>query len=128
MDSINQLIDTENVLIAYIETALWSSCDDEDEPMNRNHTNKDIHPDTLSRMRRDVTEFVNANYTDLASWVGCTSAEQQSGHDLWLTRNGHGAGFWEDEWDGPGSILTRAAEAMGTFDLYIGDDGKIHGI
>lgn len=21
-----------------------------------------------------------------------------AGHDLWLTRNGHGAGFWDGDW------------------------------
>ena len=48
--------------------------------------------------------------------------------DLWLTRNRHGAGFWEcDHCDeAQGEALTNASEALGDFELYIGDDGKIY--
>ena len=50
------------------------------------------------------------------------------GHDLWLTRNGHGAGFWDGDYaDDVGEALTKISEAMGEIDLYVGDDGKIYG-
>jgi len=44
-----------------------------------------------------------------------------------MTRNGHGAGFWDGDWPDDGDRLTKASEAYGTFDLYVGDDGEIHG-
>lgn len=48
------------------------------------------------------------------------------GHDFWLSRNGHGAGFFdrgnEDVWD----ELQDAAKKFKEVDLYLGDDGKIH--
>jgi hypothetical protein len=50
------------------------------------------------------------------------------GHDFWLTRNGHGAGFWDGDWPKEaGDRLTKACEEFGEFDLYIGDDGMIYG-
>lgn len=50
-----------------------------------------------------------------------------AGHDFWLTRNGHGAGFWDGDWPEPhASILTEASKTFGETDLYIGDDGKVH--
>ena len=46
----------------------------------------------------------------------------------WLTRNGHGAGFWDGDWPEPvASRLTKSAKRFGSFDLYVGDDGKVHG-
>lgn len=43
---------------------------------------------------------------------------EQLGHDLWLTRNGHGVGFWDRGLGELGSDLTKAASAMGEQWLY----------
>jgi hypothetical protein len=60
------------------------------------------------------------------------------GHDLWLTRNKHGAGFWDrDELDyteedrqedGPtlGECLTACADKMGECYAHAGDDGLVY--
>ncbi|QNP78372.1 hypothetical protein [Agrobacterium tumefaciens] len=50
-----------------------------------------------------------------------------AGHDFWLTRCGHGAGFWDGDWPEPAaSVLTTASEEFGNVDLYVGDDGQIY--
>lgn len=49
-----------------------------------------------------------------------------AGHDFWLTRCGHGAGFLDGDWPEPhASALDEAAKAFGNVDLYVGDDGRI---
>lgn len=49
------------------------------------------------------------------------------GRDFYLTRNRHGAGFWDGRWIAPDcSHLTRWAHTYGTFQLYRGDDGAIY--
>ncbi|OQM74930.1 hypothetical protein [Manganibacter manganicus] len=49
-----------------------------------------------------------------------------AGHDFWLTRCRHGAGFWDGDWPEPAAtILDNAAKAFGNADLYIGDGGKV---
>lgn len=54
----------------------------------------------------------------------------QVAHDLWLTRNGHGAGFWDDpEYYGGqenADMLSKIATEMGEQHAYVGDDGKIY--
>jgi hypothetical protein len=51
----------------------------------------------------------------------------QGGYDLYVTRVGHGVGFWEDEWScAGGAALDACAEKMGNVDFYCGDDGKIY--
>lgn len=62
--------------------------------------------------------------------LDCTGASpQQIGHDLWLTRNGHGAGFWDRE-DLYGPItsehLTAYAEAIGERYAWLGEDNLIY--
>ena len=46
--------------------------------------------------------------------------------DFVLTRNGHGAGFWDRGIGEDGQELTRMAKAYGTVGLYRGDGGKLH--
>jgi hypothetical protein len=44
-----------------------------------------------------------------------------------LTRNGHGAGFWDGDWPQTvGQRLTKAAKIYGSVDLVIGKDGLIY--
>lgn len=52
--------------------------------------------------------------------------EWQAGVDFWLTRNGHGAGFWDRGLGDVGNELTEAARASGARDAYLGDDGEVH--
>lgn len=122
------VIDFGEVLSAYVECALWSSTDDDDCPLDANYSIDDIHPDTLHEMRQDVEKFVHENAADLALWGD--DAAQQAGHDFWLTRNGHGCGFWEPEWvelDSEASQrLDDAAKRFGECNLYVGDDGLIY--
>lgn len=116
--------------LAYIECALWSSCDEGGTPLDRGYDVSDIHPDTLAAMAKDCADFLEMESRDgrtAAEMVPCNS---RGGHDFWLTRNGHGAGFWDrpdvygkDE----AEELSSLARGMGSVDLYVGDDGMIHG-
>ncbi|MDH1266753.1 hypothetical protein N5C81_03870 [Rhizobium pusense] len=50
-----------------------------------------------------------------------------AGHDFWLTRCDHGAGFWDGDWPEPAaSALTEASKEFGNIDLYVGDGGQIY--
>lgn len=43
---------------------------------------------------------------------------EQAGRDFWLTRNGHGAGFWDGDWPWAGDRLSRIANGYGEVDLF----------
>jgi len=120
------------MLAAYIEAALWSSTDFNDltfdtsrsdgPPLDKNYSADDIAPETAKRMAADVEAFWSANADDIGTEY------ERAGHDLWLTRNHHGAGFWDGDWaEDVGRRLTEAAHKIGEFNLYVGDDKKIHG-
>ncbi len=113
----------EEFFDAYVGAALWSSTGDDARPLDENHDASDIAPDTLTKMRADCDAFYAATEDTLAD---CEDFAQ-AGHDFWLTRCGHGAGFWDGDWpDKQGAKLTKAAKRFGNVDLYIGDDGLIH--
>jgi hypothetical protein len=113
----------------YITAALWSSNDDEDVPLDSNYCRDDIDPETLQKMIEDCGEFIAANshllLDENCHYVGCSMMEY-AGHDFWLTRNGHGCGFWDGDWENTaGEKLTEASKKFREFDLCVGDDGKI---
>lgn len=111
-------------VVAYLEAALWSSTDDEGEPLDSGRDFDDIAPTAKRAAMRDCLNFIDANDVLLA---GAGDAGQ-NGHDYWLTRNQHGAGFW-DRGYAPrvAKALTDAAHADGSLDLYVGDDDKVYG-
>jgi hypothetical protein len=46
----------------------------------------------------------------------------RAGHDFWLTRNGHGAGFWDGDWPVYGDLFTKIAKGYGEVDAHYGSD------
>lgn len=137
----------DEFLEAYIEAALWSSTDDPDdgggEPLDKNYNVNVIAPETLARMRADCVAFLAHKLGgrliaiaerleaegrwSLPAGASC-SVMAYAGHDLWLTRNGHGAGFWDGDWPrGIADGLDKLAKRFGPYNLYVGDDELIHG-
>lgn len=109
-------------LKSYIETALWSSTDGDGTPLDRNYTVADIAPDALALMTADCERF-QSEYAELLEKASLGSS---AGHNFWLTRNRHGAGFWDLGLGAIGDQLTEAANLEGSCDLYVGDDGMIY--
>lgn len=115
----------------YFEAALFSSTDDKDRPLDANYGIADFAPETVQKMVADCEKF-QAECGDLLTdenltFRGRYDAQQRGGHDFWLTREHHGAGFWDGDWKPEaGAKLTEAARKFGPFELYVGDDGKIH--
>lgn len=117
---------------AYVIAALWSSTDGE-KALDKDYGANDIHSDTLAKMVADCDRFLAENadlITDdnlLKSLRGNTT-DEYAGRDFWFTRNGHGCGFWDGDWEeDAGEKLTAASKAFSEFFLYVGDDGLIYG-
>jgi len=115
--------DLRHMIQAYSECALWASTDDAGAPLDRDYLVSEIAPETRDQMAEDCREFA----TDLPVGTMALWSAEQLGHDFWLTRNRHGAGFWDRGHGTLGQMLTARAHGHGSFDLYVGDDGQIHG-
>ena len=113
---------------AYIECALWSSTDDKGNNLDADHSVEDIAADTLTQMEADCKDFQQANTAliEEAKTIRTTYDDAHAGHDFWLSRNGHGAGFFDRGLAAAGDDLQLAAKVYGSQDLCIGDDGMIH--
>lgn len=122
---------------SYLETALWSSTDENDEPFDRNYGISDFSNSARKQARAEVEAFLHQIeeavlvFEDKAEETGkaLDFDDTDIGHDFWLTRNGHGAGFW----DRPkkygadlAEILSEYAAGAGERDLYVGDDGTLY--
>jgi hypothetical protein len=105
----------------YLETALWSSTDDDGDPFDREYGPEDFAPEAITQAAEDCAGFRAAQADDLAE-----IEDTQAAHDFWLTRNRHGAGFWDRGLGEIGRRLTDAAHAYGSCDVYLGDDGRLY--
>jgi hypothetical protein len=116
----------EQFVAHYIECALWSSNDESDErggkPLDENYGPDDLAPEARAGMERECASFIAASGVEGSdNWNA-----EQAGHDFWLTRNGHGAGFWDRGHGAEGDALSKVAKSYGSSDLYIGDDGLLY--
>ena len=111
---------SETLLNQYLHTALWSSDDDQDAPLDTDFDIEDISDSLRESSKVDLTSFLKSA-GDLLS-----DTDINTGHDFWLTRCGHGAGFWDGDYDN-GDKLTELCKPYRNIDLYIGADGLIYG-
>lgn len=104
----------------YFEAALWSSLDDNDRPMDEKYSGSDLSVKAIKSMIQDCKEFQQENASLLAqAYEDPGYDEERAGFDFWLTRNRHGAGFWDRGLPYQvGRALTDAAHAYGSSDLY----------
>jgi hypothetical protein len=104
---------------AYLECALWTS---DPEPGSGEWSEHDawtidrIPAECIKRAIDDCSAFRETYRADLEA-IG--ASDEQNGHDFWLTRNRHGAGFWDRGYDDTiARRLTDGAHAYGDCDVY----------
>jgi hypothetical protein len=115
-----------NITDAYIEAMFWTSTgpDNAEEGLGPDtHVNELAH-ETRVQIEKDCADFVQ-RIQDLPQIEDYTP--DQIGHDFWLTRNGHGSGFWDGDYSEPlGQELTDIAHSFGEVYLYRGDDNLLY--
>ncbi len=59
-------------------------------------------------------------YSCAWAYLSTDTAEiEQAGHDFWLTRNGHGSGFWDRDWpEDKKEMLMKITSRLGHADAY----------
>lgn len=102
---------------AYIDAVYFTDTGEPDQP----DANARLSSEALDDIKEHCRSFMQRAGTYIHK------NPEQAGHDLWLTTQGHGAGFWDGDWGGLGNILTDFADASGSLgDLYQGDDGYLY--
>jgi hypothetical protein len=126
----------------YIECALWSSSagieiaddgtvteapDDDRSFLMHNFSEDDLAPSALGSIIEECARFQAEaeRLLEIASrqrFGESAAFPSYHGHDFWLTRNGHGAGFWDRGYRfGIGEALSDIARSYGSSDMYYAD-------
>jgi hypothetical protein len=111
---------------AYLICALWT---DDPEPgsgewnEHGDYTIANLASEALEQAIEDCAAFRER----MAAQLEQAGDDAQNGHDFWLTRNGHGAGFWDRGYpDAIGDALTAAAQTFGEASVILGDSGRLY--
>jgi hypothetical protein len=133
MEETTVSVNIDAVLDNYLAAALWSTVNDaaigsdgtlldNDEPefLDGKYDFTDFSKDAKEQSLGDIEKFI-AEAGDLLDGLD----DDMIGHDIWLTRNRHGAGFWDRGYGEIGDKLTDLAQDLGEVNLY-GHNGKVH--
>lgn len=112
-----------------VSTEEWQATDEHDEGSIPSDVGfADLAPEALAVIIETCREFQESfkEELDLAYSMRDGYTPSSAGHDFWLTRNHHGAGFWDRGLDDVGRRLTEMSHPYGDADCYLGDDGKVY--
>lgn len=115
---------------AYFDAVAFTDCSSADDEIdNPGICEADFSQKFIEESVADCEAFVSANESllDQAYELRDDYGNASAGDDFWLTRNGHGAGFWDRGLGAVGKQLSDAAHVYGGVDIYLGDNGLIYG-
>jgi len=147
--------DIREIFRGYLECALWTEedrlrddvsvdtdSDDDFEDMDeieklirlkdkfndKNFTSfisDDINVDSKIDAYKDIKEFILNAGDDAINEAIEENGLFKLGMDIWFTRNGHGSGFFDHNYNNE-DLLINAGKKLKSVDLYVGDDGKLY--
>jgi hypothetical protein len=143
--------DINEILKGYIECALWTEQERLEDEATMEIDDEDM--DDVEKLiqlkgkfdKKSFTSFVSEDididsridaYNDIKTFIknAGDNAIQEAisenglfklGMDIWFTRNGHGAGFFDHSYENE-DLLINAGKKLKPKDLYVGDDGKLY--
>lgn len=107
--------ESDPFVVGYVKCMLWCSSPlsaDEGDDTSFERLNFDACDALTDDAVKQVVEDCDS-FRELAGDLLEGFDESQAGHDFWLTRNGHGAGFWDGDYGDVGDDLTKIAKPFG---------------
>ena len=119
--------DIDEILASYFEAALWTDEDRLAEEVGEEAAHGfgifDFSEETRTKAKEDITRFM-----EKAGQYLTEITDEMIGHDFWLTRNRHGAGFGdrkELDWEISDKIR-KICHEFHEISVIVGDDGKLY--
>ncbi len=140
--NIDVIAHLDNFTKHYLIAALWTEEDSLREASADGDASFDlcgIDDNALHKAWLDCQKFQLENSADLAAAYefytengnaahpDAGSPEACAGHDFWLTRCGHGVGFWDRGMGPLGDTLSDVCRKWGNVDIYVNSRGKVDG-
>lgn len=104
----------------YLGAAEWLACawreDDDDDNLTDDERSRcrGFTREAIAEAKRDCKAFQKAKSADLAAYYELSGRDEESaGTDYWLSRNGHGAGYFDRGYGGPFDRLQERARLDG---------------
>jgi hypothetical protein len=147
-------LDIKKVVDAYLVAALWTEeermkedndedlrsmygePEEDDDEEDRSEHIRNLIPEIDFRIDNIGVDSKIKAYNDIKKFINIVGIdtindneidEDILGHDIWLTRNRHGAGFFDRGYDTEvEEKLMKAAHELGEDYLYLGDDSLFH--
>lgn len=117
------------IVKSQLDSLLWSSADGAGENLDEFYTGDDATSELRAHLWDELSPLMEGTMS-IELHDALTAYKErfgedtpsQFGHDLALTRNGHGAGFWDRGLGVAGDVLTAWAESLGELNLFHGED------
>lgn len=118
---------------SYLETGLFSTTNEDGLPYRESHTADSFQKDSIASATEDVKLMLVAAqslFIDHPAAKLIWPTPEALGEDFWLTRNRHGAGFWDKVCGGHpaqefGRKMTEFAHTCGSIDIIEQGDGTL---
>jgi hypothetical protein len=122
----------QQFISAYIIAALWSSTDEEGEPLDSGEY--ELSAEASDKLADYAGLAFEAELELIEQFIEETETDYtQAGYSFWLSCNGHGAGLFDFTDSHAALALDKKCDQYGHygaiykgFDLYVGDDGVIY--
>jgi hypothetical protein len=123
--------ETNKLNIDFNEDDTDDEMDDFEKMYKRKNTSKqftieDIETNSLISTYNDIKEFIRNAGSNAINYAIKENGYERLGHDIWLTRNGHGAGFFDHNYDD--DIQTKLIEAgknLKEKHLYVTEENQL---
>lgn len=128
--------DIDAIVDGYLDCQLWAGLDmDRDNdgnspPLNTHYDRDDISPEYVEKIRQELTQVVLDHPLAVRMYLNSRHTRQLThdsasfGHEFYLTREHHGAGFWDRGLGDLGDYLTDIAHTYGEAEqLYDNGEG-----
>ena len=117
---------TDCVFKSHIDTAIWSSTDDEGNPLDK--LNLKLSRSAKVCLDYDLVKFFylacyqlrQGNFVEFESDINDLGFDLSNvAHDFWLTRNEHGTGFWDKNYVTFTTPLNNLSKKFNQVNLYV---------
>jgi len=100
----------------------------EQEPLDHYFEIDDFTVESLRKASEDVANFFDhLEEEGLLDEARRHADDEQIAYDFWLTRNGHGAGFWDGDYgDELGKTLTEICAGYSNQHVFVDESGCLH--
>jgi len=107
-------------LKGYLHCALWT------EELDNEYDISDVDSLSAEQARDDVDKFLDElDDYDLLDELVSNMDYDSIGHDFWLSRNGHGAGFFDRGLEDVGDEIQKICGEFGNKSVYV-ENGNIY--